>query len=88
MTQRVIDKYQLPNEFGFFPANTWHNKNHINLLKAMVILKKKFIVKINMVFTGSAHEAHESIKSFINENDLSEQIKFLGYVPQEEMPYI
>lgn len=28
MNQRVIDKYQLPNEFGFFPANTWHNKNH------------------------------------------------------------
>ena len=86
--QKVIEKYQLPNEYGFYPANTWQHKNHLNLLKAMVILKKHFNVKINMVFTGSGQQAHESITNFINENDLSEQIKFLGYLPQEEMPYV
>ncbi|WP_379971139.1 glycosyltransferase family 4 protein [Ectobacillus sp. sgz5001026] len=89
INQRVIHKYQLSNyEYGFYPANTWKHKNHINLLKAMVFLKKKFNVKINMVFTGFEQQAQKSIIDFIKENDLSEQIKFLGYLPQEEMPYV
>ena len=32
----VIEKYKLPKEYLYYPAQTWYHKNHINLLKAFL----------------------------------------------------
>lgn len=88
LNQHVIQKYQLSPGYGFFPANTWHHKNHLNLLKALVILREKYGLRIPMVFTGFAQEANENVVSYISQQHLWDQIKWLNYVPQGEMPYL
>ncbi|MFS0555272.1 glycosyltransferase family 4 protein [Brevibacillus sp. 179-C9.3 HS] len=86
--QHVLQKYKLPSDYGFFPANTWHHKNHLNVFKALVTLRDKHDIRIPMVFTGFAQEAHQNVMNYITNNQLWNQIKWLHYVPQEEMPYL
>lgn len=86
--QQVIrDKYHLPKDYLFFPANTWPHKNHINLLKAFNLLKKIY-PQLALVFTGAASNAHADIKQFIEKNDLEENVHYLGHIVREDMPYI
>ena len=40
--QIVKSKYQLPDEYFYYPAQTWHHKNHINLLLAFKKVLKHF----------------------------------------------
>ncbi|MGG3838353.1 glycosyltransferase [Paenibacillus thiaminolyticus] len=84
----TLKRYDLPSEYGFYPANTWPHKNHLRLLEAIKILKLKYGKKINIVFTGSEHQAQVEIREFIKNNALDDQVKFLGYIPQGDMPYI
>lgn len=91
LSEKVIIKYQLPEKYGLFPASTWPHKNHINLLKALLILRDKYKQAINIIFTGNKHahpENYRQIQKFIDENELLHQVKFLDYIPQEEMPYM
>lgn len=88
LSQQVLQKYQLTPGYGFFPANTWHHKNHLNLLKALVLLRDHHGLRIPMVFTGFPQEAHESVMAYISQNQLWDQVKWLSYVPQNEMPYL
>ncbi len=81
-------KYNLPPKYIFYPANTWPHKNHIRLLEAMKILKNDFQLDIKLVLTGSADRVHDVITDFIYKNQLREDVLFLGYIAQEDMPYI
>jgi len=87
----IRQKYQLPESYGLYPANTWPHKNHINLLKALVILRDKYNVEMQLIFTGykQAHiKNYKMIQRFITKEKLNNQVKFLGYVLQEDMPYL
>jgi glycosyltransferase involved in cell wall biosynthesis len=84
----VKEQYKLPERFGFYPANTWPHKNHLSLLKAIKILKDTYQTKINLVFTGSEHQASSEVKKYISQNNISDQIQFLGYINQDDMRYV
>lgn len=86
LDQAFRQKYQLPEEYGLFPANTWRHKNHTSLLQALIILRNKYNFKVNMVFTGSPQEAHQNVINMITQHQLWDQIKWLNYLPQNEMP--
>jgi glycosyltransferase involved in cell wall biosynthesis len=86
MDQAFQQKYQLPENYGLYPANTWRHKNHISLLQALVILRNTYNLKINMVFTGSPQEAHQTFINFTTHHHLWDQVKWLDCLPQEEMP--
>ncbi|MGN7468383.1 glycosyltransferase family 4 protein [Brevibacillus sp. SAFN-007a] len=86
--QLVRHKYKLPGHYGFYPANTWWHKNHVSLLQALAYLRDEHQLKIHMVFTGAPQEAHGQVMATINQHKLSDQITWLDYIPQEEMPYL
>ncbi|MES9899031.1 MAG: glycosyltransferase [Sedimenticola sp.] len=77
----------LPAKYLFYPSNTWPHKNHLNLLLAISIIKKKHN-DIHLVLTGWPQKAHKSIKRRIKELNLDDSITWLGYVQDECMPYI
>ncbi|MCM3078121.1 glycosyltransferase family 4 protein [Brevibacillus invocatus] len=79
-------KYQLPDHYGLFPANTWRHKNHLSLIQALAILRNTYNYKVNMVFTGFPQEAHQTVINAISQHQLWDQIKWLNYIPQDEMP--
>jgi glycosyltransferase involved in cell wall biosynthesis len=80
------EKYQLEQPFGLYPAITWPHKNHIPLLEALAHLRDTRNLIIRLVCTGSRYEAFwPHIKSCVDELQLSPQVKFLGFVPDEDL---
>jgi len=87
--RRVLQKYQLPaGEYLFYPANTWPHKNHLTLLQALVILREQYRLRPLLVCTGASKEAHKDLLRFVAEHHLENQVRFLGYLPLEEMPIL
>ncbi|MDA8079507.1 MAG: glycosyltransferase family 1 protein [Nitrospiraceae bacterium] len=78
----------LPPRYIFYPANRWLHKNHDNLLKALVILRDDFHVRIDCVLTGFDYDAGYPLKAKAQEYGLSEQIRVIGYVGKKEIKQI
>jgi glycosyltransferase involved in cell wall biosynthesis len=83
-TQDVRSKYHLPDRFIFYPANLWKHKNHLNLIKAIALLRKRGVI-VNAVFCGSKENNFEEIISIIDELKLKNQIYYLGFIPKEHL---
>ncbi len=85
----ALKKYNLPEKFIFYPAQFWHHKNHLRLIQALQIIKKKYDTSVNLVLVGNAEGKYKEIagKVFaeIKKLNLDSQITHLGYVPDKEM---
>lgn len=87
--QRLCEmKEKIGTDYIFFPANSWPHKNHLALLTAYVMLKEKYNTKLKLVFTGDGKQKQDEINEFIVQNNLQADVIYLGYVEQEDMPYI
>lgn len=84
----VRKKYDLPDIYGYFPANTWPHKNHINLLRSLNVYKEKYGASPKIVLTGAQDTGHKDLVAEIDKQGLHEDIVFLGYVPKSELPYL
>lgn len=84
----VREKYmKTPDKYVFYPAQFWKHKNHINLIKAIQILKKD-ICDIHLVLVGSEKNCLRQIKKYIVENGLEDNITILGFVCDENIVYL
>jgi glycosyltransferase involved in cell wall biosynthesis len=86
--EEIRPKYSLPAKFLFYPAQFWYHKNHINLLRAIKLIKDKYGESINLVLVGSKKNNFENVMNEIKILGLQNQVKYLGYVPDEDMPYL
>lgn len=84
---REEEPVNVPDKYVFYPAQFWKHKNHINLVKAIAILKE-CIKDIHLVLVGSEKNACEDIKKFISDNGLSDNITILGFVSDEAISYL
>ncbi|MBU6390544.1 glycosyltransferase family 4 protein [Patescibacteria group bacterium] len=83
----VKNEYDLPGKFIFYPAQFWPHKNHLNLVKALALLKTQNII-VPAVFVGGKQEgwsAYGKVMEFVRENALEKQVKFLGFLEGDEM---
>jgi glycosyltransferase involved in cell wall biosynthesis len=82
----VRRKYDLPQAFVFYPANTWSHKNHLRLLQALAHLRDRRGLRIDLVCTGARYEPHwPPIEACVDKLNLRSQVNFLGFVPQEDL---
>ncbi|OGO50091.1 MAG: hypothetical protein A2W37_13985 [Chloroflexi bacterium RBG_16_63_12] len=89
---RVLDdirrRYDLPEAFVFYPANTWRHKNHRRLLMALMLLHQQPGPRINLVCTGAASSG-ETVSQIGQSLGFPEaQLFDLGFVPLADMPAI
>ena len=80
----VKNKFMLPDRFIFYPAQFWEHKNHINLLRALKILKDKGD-EVNLVLVGSKKNNFSKVIAKIEEYGLSKNVFILGYVTNDDM---
>jgi len=80
----VTRKYRLPAKFIFYPANFWEHKNHLNMVEAMAVLKKE-LPDLALVLAGSRQNAYDAVMRRIDQLDLTNDVRILGYVPDEDM---
>jgi glycosyltransferase involved in cell wall biosynthesis len=79
-------KYNLPEKFIMYNAATWGHKNHINLLRALQILKDKYSFREKLILTGIKKGNYKAVKNEINKLGLKRDVIYLGYLPYDELP--
>ncbi len=74
----------LPARFAIYPAQTWPHKNHITLLHALAQLRDEGL-DVPLVCTGRRNEFFPTIDAEIGRLDLRERVRFLDFVPPDEL---
>ena len=80
-------KYNIKRDYIFYPAQFLPHKNHIYILEAIKILKDKNIL-IDVIFAGRERTNLEYIVNAINKFSLQDQVKIVGAVDSEYLPYL
>jgi glycosyltransferase involved in cell wall biosynthesis len=81
----IFEKYKLPSQYLFYPAQFWPHKNHANLLLAIQYLKEHCNLTVPVVFVGSNKGNQAYVQRLSSELGLVEQVKFLGFIPQQDL---
>lgn len=78
---------EVPDKYIFYPAQFWKHKNHINLVKAIQLLRER-IEDIHLILVGSEQNSKQEIKDYIQCNGLESNITILGFVSNENITYL
>ena len=81
----ITKKYNIPDNYIFYPAQFWTHKNHINLLHAIKIIYDRYELEFHLVLTGSDMGNLNHVKEVAHKLNLSNQLHILGFVPQEDL---
>jgi glycosyltransferase involved in cell wall biosynthesis len=81
----VCRKFELPEVFCFYPANTWRHKNHIGLCDALSILHNKYGLFPKVICSGGNSSFSHEILRRIKKLGLMSQIRFIGFVSPLEL---
>ena len=80
--------YKLPNNYIFYPAMYLPHKNHKYIIDVLDILNINQKLDISAVFCGSDKGYLKNLKEYSKKKNLSDKIKFLDFVKDEELPYL
>jgi glycosyltransferase involved in cell wall biosynthesis len=84
----IKKKYDLKYDYIFYPAQFWAHKNHIYILKALDILKNESSISLGVIFSGSDQGNLSYIKNMTKMYNLENQVRFTGFVSNEEINYL
>jgi glycosyltransferase involved in cell wall biosynthesis len=87
--EEFFRKYQITDKYFYVPNQFWKHKNHIVVFESVKILSEQGI-QCKIICTGHLkdyrNEEHiHFLQSFIENNELSDNIKLLGLVPYEDV---
>jgi glycosyltransferase involved in cell wall biosynthesis len=83
----VLKKYGLKTgEYFFLPGHTWPHKNHRMAFQALAILRESYHLEPLLVCTGNPQGAHPDLVNLVQDLQLSNHVRFLGYCPISDMP--
>ena len=85
MSLNIKKKYNLNMPYVFYPAQFWAHKNHIYLLKGLKNLDEKYKIKVGAIFSGADKGNLDYIKECVNKLDLSDRVRFAGFVSNNEI---
>jgi len=79
-------KYNIKNSFFLLPNHYWMHKNHLVVLKALKLIKKK---NFQIISTGATTDHRNKkyfnyILKFIEDNNIGEFYKILGLIPERD----
>lgn len=85
---QLTTKYEIKHPYFFCANQFWAHKNHITLLKAIRELKVLH-PDILVVFSGKELDSRnpeffKSLQMYIVENNMQNNVKFLGFIDREE----
>lgn len=83
--QATIKKYDLRPPFYICVGTLEPRKNHLRLLQAYAQLKRQKKNAFSLVIVGKVGAASEELRRYAMENNLEPEVRFLGYLNQEEL---
>lgn len=84
--QAVREKYGLPNDYIFYPAQMWAHKNHIYLLEGIAELKSRYGLTIGAALSGGDKGNKDYLRACVQALGIADQVFFLGFVDDDEIP--
>jgi glycosyltransferase involved in cell wall biosynthesis len=84
----TVSRLGLPDRFLFYPAQTWEHKNHLRLLQALAIIRTRYRADIPVVCSGRQNDHFREIEMEVKRLGLGRQVRFLGFVSQDEVQAI
>ncbi len=81
----IRQNYDLPKFFVLFPAQTWPHKNHIRLFEALAFLRDEHNLCLPLVCTGYQNNFWPTLKAKLQELQLTQQVRFLGFIPSNHV---
>jgi len=83
----ILEEYKLKKKFILYVSRIEHpGKNHLNLIKAYERLPEKLRDEYDLVLGGSFWPGSEAVKDYAEKSEVSENIKFIGFVKNENLP--
>jgi glycosyltransferase involved in cell wall biosynthesis len=80
----ICRRFSIPERFLFYPAQMWHHKNHITLLRALRSIEKHHGQRIPLVLTGAAFDAAAGIFQFLSRESMG-YVHCLGKVNFDDL---
>ncbi len=81
----VRRKFELPEAFLFYPAQTWPHKNHLGLLEALALLGERRGLRPALVCSGRQNNFFPVIAERARTLGLENQVRFVGVVSRREL---
>ena len=69
----------------YYPAQFWPHKNHITVLLALRILRDRYRLRFDVVFSGRDYGNRSYIEEQTSVLGLDEQVHFVGFVPRQDV---
>ena len=83
----IKGKYNLPDNYIFYPASFWPHKNHIKLIEAFNLVLKRN-KNIYLVLSGAKQNNYLNVINHINKMNLDKRIILIGYIDYKDLPYL
>ncbi len=85
----VAARHGLPPRYLYFPAQLWRHKNHLCVVQALALLKRRGIEPV-IAATGNAADARHpgypgDVLRAVEAAGLQAQLRFLGHVPYADI---
>ncbi len=85
----LAEKYADCRDFLLYPAQTWPHKNHRTLIQALKHIKDRTGRIVPLVCTGrKTPEFFPVLESLLAEADVSQQVRFVDIVPEQELTWL
>lgn len=81
----IISSKNIEPGYLFYPAQFWPHKNHIYIIDALILNKKNKGQPIKVVFSGSDKGTANQLRKLIKDNNLIEDVHFVGFIPNEHL---
>jgi len=86
---KIQHKYKLPEKFILYLGNIEPRKNIESILEAYFLLRNKNThSELKLVIAGNLAWKHNIIKTMVKNSAYENDVYFLGYIDQEEKPYL
>ncbi len=80
----VRQKFDLPLQYIFYPAQFWPHKNHLRLIEAFGMVCQQYPDSC-LVLTGKKRDEYERIFALVHKLGLRGRVRHIGYVEQAEL---
>ncbi len=85
--RKLQNKYALPKDYILYVGNTMPHKNLARLILAFSRIHSDF-PKVHLVIAGGPDQYRNNVKKIVAENNLNDKVKFLGKIPEEDLPVL
>jgi len=83
--EALLESFDLPDRFLFYPATLWAHKNHLKLLDALKLVEEQ---ELHLVLCGATVGRLQEILAAAEQRGLAQRVCHLGFVADAALPAV